>query len=154
MAAGTAAGLGLAAALRAGVVRVAGPSMEPTLKAGDLVVTWPARVGRRSLRPGDVVVVVDPAGRTVIKRVSAGPGGWADVMDGPVRVPPGHVAVAGDAPGASTDSRHYGPVPVAAVRARAVLAVRRRPLSVRRLVPAIGAGGEVQAAPSDADVLG
>jgi signal peptidase I len=35
-------------------------------------------------------------------------------------VPPGHVWVEGDCPGLSVDSRHYGPVPLEAIRGRVV----------------------------------
>jgi type IV secretory pathway protease TraF len=57
---------------------------------------------------GDVVAVVDPRtpARTLVKRVAeSGPGG---------------VTVLGDNPPASTDSRQLGPLPVAAVRGRAL----------------------------------
>lgn len=53
----------------------------------------------RRPRPGDLVVLADPrlAARTLVKRVAA--------------VAPGAVSVVGDSPGASTDSRTFGPVP-------------------------------------------
>ena len=118
---------------RASVVRVAGDSMVPTLHPGDAVVTIPRRWRRRPPAVGRVVVVVDPAGREVVKRVCAGAGDWTDVMDGPLLVPDGHVAVRGDAPGRSTDSRHYGPLPEASVRATAVVALSRHRPHVRMI---------------------
>lgn len=110
-----------AAAVRGCLVRVAGASMAPALDAGDLAVVLPVRLGR--LAVGDVVVLVDPAGREVVKRVAALAGEWSDVMDGPILVPSGHVAVRGDNRPASTDSRHYGPVALDAVRGRVWAAV-------------------------------
>lgn len=84
---------------------VDGASMAPTLVAGDrlLVRRWPLW-----LRPGALVVVRDPRvpARLVVKRVAAV--GRRDLH------------VLGDNPDASTDSRHYGPVPRAAVRGRVV----------------------------------
>ena len=78
--------------------------MLPALEPGDrLVVLW---VGRP--RPGDLVALHDPRepARLVVKRVTA--------------VGPEGVSVLGDNPGASTDSRTYGPVPRRLVRGRAV----------------------------------
>ncbi|WP_052664992.1 nickel-type superoxide dismutase maturation protease [Nitriliruptor alkaliphilus] len=84
------------------VVEVRGASMEPTLWPGDRLLTVPAR--RRWLRTGRVVVVADPADPThlVVKRIA--------------RTERGLVEVLGDQPAASTDSRHWGPLPVTAIR--------------------------------------
>lgn len=83
-------------AFRATLVRVHGPSMMPTFRPGDLLLTLPARW--RPLRPGTVVVLRDPADAThlIVKRVASVDGGRVDVR--------------GDNPDASTDSRHWGPV--------------------------------------------
>lgn len=91
-----------------GLVDVRGASMSPTLHPGDvLLVRWGARV-----RDGDVVVLRRPDldGLLVVKRLAGRVGGgwWA----------------LGDLPAASTDSRHFGPVPDALVLARVL---RRRP---------------------------
>ena len=76
--------------------------MRPTLEPGDRLVVWsPGKV-----RAGDLVAVRDPRNpaRTVVKRVAAVGG------EG--------VAVVGDNPDASTDSRTFGPVPPGLVRGR------------------------------------
>lgn len=118
------AGLVVAELLAVGVnrslVRVAGPSMEPSLRDGDVLLTVPAP--RRALRPGRVVVVADPtrSDHLVVKRIH--------------RLTPAGVEVRGDLPERSTDSRQWGPLPPTAVR-RVVLArwpdlrspVHRRP---------------------------
>lgn len=82
--------------------------MEPTLSAGDRVVTVPAFW----LRPGQIVTVVDPreAGRQprreLVKRLAGAVGDrWI---------------VLGDNPAESTDSRVFGPVERRAVRRRVV----------------------------------
>lgn len=84
---------------------VAGDSMLPSLRDGDLVL-----VGRSArCRPGDVIAVRDPRlpSRVVVKRaVRRQPGGWEAL---------------GDNPGASTDSRTFGPVPVDLVVGRVLL---------------------------------
>jgi nickel-type superoxide dismutase maturation protease len=108
------AGLALAGAVallasRVRRVEVAGNSMAPALLAGDrLLVVAP--LGRPRPVPGDVVAVPDPRapGRTLVKRVAA------------VDVVAGTVDVRGDAAADSTDSRTYGPVPLASVVGRAV----------------------------------
>lgn len=74
---------------------ITGDSMLPAFRPGDRVLIlgpWPPR-------PGHVVAVSDPrqAGRLMVKRILS--------LDGAV------VDVRGDNPGASTDSRHFGPVP-------------------------------------------
>ena len=78
--------------------------MRPALDPGDHLLV----VRRRSYRPGAVVALADPRdGRLLVKRVAAV---TAD----------GRLVVAGDEPAASTDSRTFGPVPVALVRGQAV----------------------------------
>jgi signal peptidase I len=104
------------------VVEVQGPSMQPTLVHGDRVL-----VRRTDAAPrGAVVVLRGPQLPAVplhgngwmIKRVAAVAGdpmslevarvaGFRD--DAPV--PAGHVVVYGDNPAASSDSRHWGPMP-------------------------------------------
>ena len=106
-------------------VEVVGASMAPSLLAGDRLVVvgrpWgpPARP-----RPGQVVAVPDPRepARILVKRVRA-----VDTRNGTIDV-------VGDSPGASTDSRTFGPVPRSSVLGRAVFRYappeRRGPLVV------------------------
>ena len=73
------------------------------------MVALPWRTARPA--PGDVVAVPRPRGvrgRLLVKRVAG------------VDRPRGTVEVRGDAPDASTDSRTFGPVPLASVVGRAV----------------------------------
>ena len=134
--------LGWAAALaiNRSLQRVEGPSMLPTLWDGDLVVTVPPGLAG-GVRRDDVVVASTSSGR-VVKRVTGLPGEpvlageghrhaagrWhrqASVGDPSAdrRFFPDddHLVLLGDHPAGSTDSRHFGPVPLRAVR-RVVLA--------------------------------
>ena len=79
--------------------------MEPALRAGDWIVVWELS---RPPRVGEIVLVRDPRKpeNLMLKRV-------ADVADGAC-------TVLGDRPEDSTDSRTFGPVPLANVLARAV----------------------------------
>jgi nickel-type superoxide dismutase maturation protease len=85
-------------------VVVEGRSMEPTLTPGDRLLV----VRARSLHAGDVVAMRDPteARRVLVKRISA-------VLED-------EIVVRGDNPGASTDSRSFGPVPAGAIVGRVV----------------------------------
>jgi nickel-type superoxide dismutase maturation protease len=109
------AGIGLAAVIAFGIglgaamvrprrVVVEGRSMEPTLAPGDRLLV----VRARALHPGDVVAVRDPtqSRRVLVKRVGA-------VLED-------EIVLRGDNPGASTDSRNFGPVPSSAVLGRVV----------------------------------
>jgi len=83
---------------------VSGDSMLPTFRPGDRVVVVPTR----SVAPGHIVAVADPTApaRMLIKRVQG--------------VAPAGLDVRGDNEDASTDSRTFGPVPMAAVIGRVV----------------------------------
>jgi nickel-type superoxide dismutase maturation protease len=83
---------------------VAGDSMVPALQPGDRLVVWRTK----RFRPGDVVAAGDPRdpGRTVLKRAGA--------------VGPGWIFLVGDNEMHSTDSRHFGPVPLSLVRGKAL----------------------------------
>jgi nickel-type superoxide dismutase maturation protease len=91
----------LIAVMRLPRVEVQGNSMRPTLLPGDRLVVVPLPA-----RPGRLVVVGDPRHptRRLVKRVA---GADPDGLD-----------VRGDNPGASTDSRHFGPIPPALVHGR------------------------------------
>jgi nickel-type superoxide dismutase maturation protease len=105
---GAAAGAAAAAAATRRVERVvvSGGSMLPTLADGDRLLV--VRGETAAVRAGDVVVLDDPRapGRPLVKRVIA--------------VADGRVTVRGDNPDGSTDSRHWGAVPLRALRGRAV----------------------------------
>jgi signal peptidase I len=92
--------------------------MEPTLLAGDRLLV----VGGLVPRPGDVAAIRDPVlpGRTWVKRVV-----WRSGSE---------LSVRGDNPGASTDSRQVGPVPLENVVGRAVY--RYHPLDRAGRLPA------------------
>ncbi|MGI5267616.1 S26 family signal peptidase [Nonomuraea sp. CA-218870] len=110
----------LAAVLRRRFVlaTVAGYSMTPTLRPGDRLLVRRAPLSRLSV--GDIVVVVPDARMAagprhttgyVIKRLAAVPGDPVpDHVPAPAheRVPPGRMAILGDNPDASRDSRDYG----------------------------------------------
>jgi nickel-type superoxide dismutase maturation protease len=90
--------------LRPRRVAVEGPSMEPTLRSGDRLLL----LRRSSPRLGDIVAVADPRSgrRLLLKRV--------------VSVAGDELAVEGDNPSRSTDSRVFGPVHRRDVRGRVV----------------------------------
>lgn len=83
-------------------VRIVGPSMEPALRNDE----WWLVQRTSAVRPGDVVLLTHPhrPDLLVVKRVvrAEGTGWWVE----------------GDNPEASEDSRHFGPVPAAAIVGR------------------------------------
>jgi nickel-type superoxide dismutase maturation protease len=88
---------------------VVGDSMAPALLPGDrLLVRKLGGLFGRAVRQGDVAVAPDPrqAGRALVKRVA--------------KVDSALVWLAGDNPDRSTDSRDFGPLPLAKVTGRAV----------------------------------
>jgi signal peptidase I len=129
------AALGLAAwtiaRARPGRVAIEGASMAPTLLPGD----WCLVLRPRRWRRGDVVVAEHPGrpGYEIVKRLVGIPG---DRIGDRVLGPDEHW-IEGDHP-SSTDSRSFGPVGSAGLRARVLLiygpAARRRLLG-RRLDP-------------------
>jgi nickel-type superoxide dismutase maturation protease len=90
------------------VVQVEGRSMTPLLQPGDHLLVEALTFRSRQPKVGDVVLASDPRepARELIKRVAA------------VDSAAGTVLLAGDAPGASTDSRTFGPVALATIRWR------------------------------------
>ena len=86
---------------------IEGDSMAPLLRAGDWILVDPDTYRARSPRPGELVIVADPRdpGHVLVKRVAG--------VD-----PGGLLELAGDNPGASTDSRVFGPVDPGSVRGR------------------------------------
>lgn len=118
-----------AAACRPSRVRVRGPSMAPALVDGDRLLVCRGWHASRA-RPGEVVVVARPGGGEAVKRLVGGPGDVVDAAGGPLRLAAGEIAVAGDDPARSTDSRRWGPLPAGALRGRA-LGVYHPPERVR-----------------------
>lgn len=90
------------------VVEVHGLSMAPTLRPGDRLVVEALTYRARLPRPGEIVLAQDPRAplRELVKRVS-----WVDAAAATA-------VLMGDAPDASTDSRTFGPVPVASLHWR------------------------------------
>jgi inner membrane protease subunit 1 len=124
-------------------VEVVGDSMAPYLLGADrLLVSSLAPI-----RVGDVVALRDPRRpqRVLIKRLAAGPGGAATVDGTVLRAGEGAVVLGDNLP-QSTDSRSFGPVPLALVLGRCVyryapearrgvLRSRRRSQSIRDIGP-------------------
>ena len=109
------------------VTMCVGPSMLPTFNsAGDVVVMERISAHLRTIKPGEIVVARSPtnARQTVCKRVRAVAGEEVKVPgafwqpEKRLRIPQGHIWLQGDNPNNSTDSRHYGPVPLALVKGR------------------------------------
>ena len=86
-------------------VAVTGASMEPAVREGDWLLVHQLR---RVPRVGELVVATDPREpeRLLVKRVSAVIGD--------------QLTIAGDQPDRSTDSRHFGPIPLSAIVGRPV----------------------------------
>uniref|UniRef100_A0A0A9XHJ4 Mitochondrial inner membrane protease subunit 1 n=1 Tax=Lygus hesperus TaxID=30085 RepID=A0A0A9XHJ4_LYGHE len=102
------------------VVWCRGPSMEPTIWSDNVVLCDHITPRYRGIRAGDIVIsrsVTKPDGN-VCKRVKGLPGDFVVTDFSFVRVPTGHVWLEGDNHKNSTDSRTYGPVPMALIRGR------------------------------------
>jgi inner membrane protease subunit 1 len=79
--------------------------MHPCLHSGDWVLVDTGAFARRRPRHGEVVLTRDPRfGQHIIKRID--------------RIDANGVVILGDNPDYSTDSRHFGPVPVASIAGR------------------------------------
>jgi nickel-type superoxide dismutase maturation protease len=90
------------------VVEVQGGSMAPALLPGDRLIVEARSFARRLPRRGEVVLAPDPRepARELVKRVAT------------VDARGGVVALHGDAPDSSTDSRTFGSIPIDRVRWR------------------------------------
>ena len=130
--------LGLAPLAFLHPVRIAGASMEPLLRDGEIRVALRAWCAGPP-RPGQVWLAAGPSG-TIVKRLVAGPGMRIEVRDGEVwvdgkYVPEPYVAATerasggpwatgagwflmGDNRARSLDSRNWGPLPAAKLEAR------------------------------------
>jgi nickel-type superoxide dismutase maturation protease len=118
------------------VVEVEGSSMEPAYAPGDRLLVESISYRYRAPRPRDVVLARDPRRptRELVKRVAS--------------VDPGRrtAVLVGDAPDASTDSRTFGPIPMAEIRWR--VAARYWPIA--RNLPRNGAEESAVAEGGDA----
>lgn len=102
------------------VTFLSGPSMEPILQGGDLVII--NKFGTAFER-GDVVVAISPnvPSQMICKRITATEG---DRVEDPPSsmascfIPRGHVWLQGDNTENSTDSREYGPVPLGLIKGK------------------------------------
>jgi signal peptidase I len=107
------------------VVKLRGRSMEPTYFPNELVLFERLqRIGDVGI--GDVVLLASLAHSHLnVKRIAALPG--ADPRSGPHEaLPPGTCFVVGDNSRVSADSRQWGPLPLDAIAARAI--VPRHPM--------------------------
>ncbi|GAA6036668.1 hypothetical protein JCM8097_001289 [Rhodosporidiobolus ruineniae] len=116
-----------------------GASMYPTLShTGTFVLHSALALKLSPLERGNLVTAVSPLdpAHQVLKRVIGLPGDTVCVDPSGERrkpsvewckVPPGHVWLAGDNTSNSTDSRDYGPVPIALVRGKIVARVWPNP---------------------------
>ena len=105
--------------LRTRLGQIAGDSMLPTLRENDVVFVSPAT---KQLSRGDIVVFNTPYSctrRPCVKRVWALPEETFEKDDGTLlKIPKGHMWVQGDNLSNSTDSRVFGPVPLALLTGR------------------------------------
>ena len=102
-----------------------GPSMEPTLREGDIVLARVLRPRGQELTPTLPVIAVQPdqPNKLICKRI-------ASVYP----VPEATVTLLGDNTANSIDSRHYGPIPFGLLRAR-VTHIVWPPSRIRSLTP-------------------
>ncbi|KAL3423286.1 mitochondrial inner membrane protease subunit [Phlyctema vagabunda] len=123
------------------IVPAAGPSMLPTLEvAGERLLINKAYRRGRDVKVGDLVSfkAMDVPGKLVLKRVVGmsgdyvmryTPGSGNPEM---IQVPQGHVWVVGDNMSSSSDSRIFGPVPMALILGR--ITAKVFPFSERRWI--------------------
>jgi len=100
--------------------------MKPTFRETGDIVLVDRRVQPREVVRGDVVnSATFRKNFHVCKRVLGLEGDelMRPEWEAPITVPPGHVWLEGDNPDNSTDSRHYGPLPVDLIRGKVVARV-------------------------------
>ena len=100
---------------------VRGPSMLPTLAAGEYVLFDRLAYRRDAPRRGDVVLASHPQrpGTRIIKRIAGTPGETVTVDERTWTLGEGEWLLLGDAPESSTDGRDFGPVGRECIHARA-----------------------------------
>ncbi|VDM52567.1 unnamed protein product [Angiostrongylus costaricensis] len=108
------------------LVICSGPSMHPTIHDGDLVLAERLSVNSGNIHRGDIVGCLSPheSDQLLCKRVVAKESDFVNSELLPnMRVPRGHVFLQGDNYLASTDSRHFGPVPAGLLQIRLTLRI-------------------------------
>ncbi len=103
-----------------GIYTVEGRSMMPNLLPGRNVIIlkhFPAD----SIHPGDIIVYKSPVDGTLVIKRCAGTGG-DKIMNGnfAVLIPPRTIFAIGDNLDRSKDSRHYGAVPLSAIKGKVI----------------------------------
>lgn len=93
---------------------IAGPSMEPTYHAGNVVMTEPVE---DELLTRDRVVIVRSENKSIIKRIEGVPGDTVSVGGKPYTLKADEYYVLGDNRDESYDSRAFGPVKKEDIRA-------------------------------------
>ena len=133
-----------------GIMRYSDPSMDPSIKDGDLVLFYRYKASGYVSRD---VVVINKNGKQTTGRVVAVEGDTVDVteeglvingalqqeegifkkteryvegVDFPLTVPDGHVFILGDSREGAEDSRIYGPVSVNDTMGKVMAVIRRR----------------------------
>ena len=133
-----------------------GPSMQPNLYAGYRMMTEKISYYFCEPERGDIVIVGQPDGPNLVKRVIGLPGEviesneghtfingealdepWVSFFGGhyypPTQIPDGYVFIIGDNRPTSHDSRAIGPVPIEAIQGRVILIYW--PLSEFEIIP-------------------
>ncbi|XP_012279656.1 mitochondrial inner membrane protease subunit 1 isoform X2 [Orussus abietinus] len=102
-----------------------GPSMEPTIRSNDILLTEHISTQFQTINKGDIIITKCPTNprEHICKRVIALPGDKVRYDIVTHIVPLGHVWVEGDNKDNSSDSRSYGPIPQGLIRGRAVCRV-------------------------------
>jgi len=111
-----------------------GPSMFPTIRQNDVLLTEHISITRQTANIGDIVICrsLSNPHQYVCKRILGLEGDRIDDTEeypslsshtNKHYVPRGHVWLEGDNRDNSTDSRSYGPVPYGLLRSRAVLKI-------------------------------
>lgn len=100
------------------LLRVTGDSMSPTLEEGHAVVGLSPRL--LAVKPGRIIAFRRGDDLYIKRALTREGDGWFVVGDNPTR---------------STDSRRFGPVPLSAIRAVAVLRFAPLAINLRRLLP-------------------
>ncbi|XP_067850307.1 mitochondrial inner membrane protease subunit 1 isoform X2 [Heptranchias perlo] len=113
------------------IVVCSGPSMEPTIKSYDVIISEKLSRQFHRIEKGDIIIAKSPNDpkMNICKRVIGLEGDKVFANSPPNAfkshryVPKGHVWLEGDNLQNSTDSRNYGPVPYALIRGRVCLKI-------------------------------